>query len=199
MLALKKVAVTGGVSCGKTTVCALLKESGAFVVSSDEIVHRLLSPQTAIGKQVIHLLGTDIVVGREIDRKKIANLVFSNPEKLHSLETLLHPVVREEIEHLYFSMKDHLDFTLFVAEVPLLYEANMESFFDHVITVIADPSIAQKRFPGEYFAQRMERQALTSKKAAHADFTIVNNSDFDGLKQAVSKITSQLLKEIDSQ
>ena len=81
MLALKKIAVTGGLASGKSTVCALLKKRGAYVVSADEIVHRLLSPHTPLGRQVIKVLGSDIVSGNELDRKKIAQTCVFRPSK----------------------------------------------------------------------------------------------------------------------
>ena len=79
MLKLKKIAVTGGLAAGKTTVCQLFKELGAYVVSADEIVHQMLSPDTVVGQQVVSLLGSDIVSGLGIDRKKIAAKVFYPP------------------------------------------------------------------------------------------------------------------------
>ena len=85
MLKIKKVAVTGGLAAGKTTVCQLFKELGACVVSADEIVHQLLSPGTAVGQQVVSLLGSDIISDQGLDRKKIAAKVFSQPDLLLSL------------------------------------------------------------------------------------------------------------------
>ena len=73
---MKKVAVTGGVASGKSVVCQFFKECGAYVVDADAIVHRLLSSDTAIKEQIIHLLGTEIVVGTQIDRKKLAEIVL---------------------------------------------------------------------------------------------------------------------------
>lgn len=199
MLILRKVAVTGGVASGKTTVCSILKEAGAYVVNTDEIVHRLLSPETVVGKQVIHLLGTEIVSGKQIDRKKIANLVFSNPEKLHHLEALLHPSVRQEVEQHYAMAQKNPQFRLFVAEVPLLYEAHMEPFFDTILTVTADPDIAKKRYHGTHFEERMARKSSREQKGPQLHFTIMNNGDLATLKQATLQMTSQLLKENDSQ
>ena len=97
MLKLKKIAITGGLSAGKTTVCQLFKECGAYVMSADEIVHRLLSPHTRIGQQVIALLGSDILSGAEIDRKKVSEKVFPYPDKLRALERIIHPAVFDEI------------------------------------------------------------------------------------------------------
>jgi len=192
VLSLRKIAVTGGLSSGKSTVCRFLKECGGFIVDSDVIVHQLLSPDTAVGQRVIGLLGLTVVTGNQIDRKKIAKLVFSNPEKLRALETILHPAVKEEIEAQYIQVKNNPAYTFFVAEIPLLYEAKMEKFFDTVIAVVSDTVIAKKRFKGEDFDERMSRQESQTKKAAKANFTLVNNGDLAALKQAVFKLASQL-------
>lgn len=194
MLTLRRVAITGGLASGKSTVCKIFKQNGAYVVDSDAIVHKLLSPDTAIGRQVVRLLGTQIVVKHQFDRKKIAKLVFSNPQKLHALEAVLHPAVRQEIEKEYSAVKDNPSYCLFVAEVPLLYEAKMESMFDTVIAVVASPQTALKRFPHgeEEFAARMQRQEKIEAKAVKADYTLVNDGDLASLE----KNTLQIIKEL---
>jgi dephospho-CoA kinase len=90
----RKIAVTGTLSSGKSTVCQLLKEFGAYVVSADEIVHRLLRVETEIGQKVIDLLGEEILSEGQIDRAKIAKKVFRNPQLLQALEQIIHPQVR---------------------------------------------------------------------------------------------------------
>ena len=80
------MAVTGGLSCGKSSVCRIFKELGAYVVSADEIVHQLLSPDTNLGQKIISLLGTEIVVNQKLDRSRIAEMYFKNPELLNRLK-----------------------------------------------------------------------------------------------------------------
>ena len=191
---MRRIAITGGIAAGKTTVSNVFKENGAYVVDADVIVHELLSPDTAVGKQVVGLLGKEIVVKGKIDRKKIAHLVFSNPKKLSSLEAILHPAVKQEIENHYKKVKDRTNSTFFVVEVPLLYEAKMEAMFDTVIAVIADPSIAKSRFSlGEKeYELRTKRQEKDRLKAQKADFTIVNDGDIASLKKATLKIIKEL-------
>ncbi len=199
MLNLVKVAVTGGLSCGKSSVCLFLKELGAYVVSADEIVHRLLSPTTNLGQKVINLIGPDVVNNHQIDRSRIAKKVFKHPELLQSLENLLHPAVREEIEQLYQSVKEARIAKLFVAEIPLLFETGANRFFDYTIVVLADEDICQQRFTqstghdlAEYH-RRMARQMKTSEKASLADFVIVNNGTTKDMHNAVENIYKQIL------
>lgn len=192
MLKLKKIAITGGLAAGKTTICRIFKELGAYVISADEIVHQLLSPKTEIGQQVIRLLGTDVVSGEEFDRKKIAAKVFPRPDLLHSLEEILHPAVFDEIEKKHKQIAREKKYSLFVAEIPLLFEAKREKDFDAVIAVVADPEIARQRYTQQEYEQRMIRQIEPKLKASKADYTIENNGSLDQLKNQIKNLYSQL-------
>ncbi len=197
MLKLRKVAVTGGLSCGKSSVCHLLKNLGAYVVSADEIVHQLLSTHTTLGQDVIKLLGSDIVVNGYIDRKRMAQLVFHNTALLQGLETLLHPAVRDEIEKYYQQVKNP-PYKLFVAEIPLLYETGGEGDYDATIVVTAFPEVCRERFkastgyPDAEFDRRMERQWDVPQKVKKATYVISNNGNLDELKKSVETLFSTL-------
>ncbi len=201
MLKIKKIAVTGGMAAGKTTVCRLFKELGAYVVSADEIVHQLLSPGTAVGQQVISLLGSDIVSGHEFDRTKIAAKVFANPNLLSALEEFIHPAVFDEIEKKYQQVESEKRYSLFLAEIPLLYESAGEDKFDAVISVYADPAFCRERYMKETgqsaqeFEKRMSRQIEPKQKSAKAHYTIENNGNFEQLKTKVKNLYSQLTQE----
>lgn len=198
MLGLSKVAVTGGLSCGKSSVCRFFKELGSYVVNADEIVHQLLSPQTDVGQQIINLLGNDIVVDGKIDRGIIANKVFNNHALLLSLEKLLHPVVLNEIEKQYQRAKTKQQVPLFIAEVPLLFEVNGQDYFDLTIDVWSDPEACQKRFKAttgydaDEYEKRMSRQLPPEEKAKRADIIINNTGNLQELRNAVSNVYIQL-------
>jgi dephospho-CoA kinase len=192
VLILRKIAITGNLASGKSTVGCILQEYGAYVVDADEIVHSLLSPNTPTGKKVVELLGPEIVVGNQIDRKKISEIVFSDFEKLRSLEKILHPAVKQEIDRRFNHVKNNPSYKFFVAEVPLLYEAGMEKDFDLVIAVVADIEIARQRYPAnKHFAERLARQ--DKDKTAKADFVITNNGDLNILRSSISAILDRLI------
>lgn len=199
MLKSNRTAVTGGLSCGKSSVCRILKELGAQVVSADAIVHQLLSSNIELGQQVIDLLGDDIVVDGKIDRAKVADIVFNDPESLEALEDVLHPHVYERIEKEYRELQDRLGTFLFVAEVPLLYETQGEKAFDHVVAVIADREICLERFiektdeDEEAFENRMSEQMTMEEKAMKADYVIINNSGLAELKEVVTELFDELI------
>lgn len=203
MLNLRKVAVTGGLSSGKSSVCRFFKELGAYVMSADEIVHQLLSPDTNLGQKVIHLIGSDILINHQIDRTKIAEKVFNQPELLKSLEELLHPAVREQIEKKYEEIRRDQSAPLFVAEIPLLFETGSVYSFDSVIAVVSDEKECKNRFQrstgknGQEFEKRAARQLSMEQKAQKADIVIHNNGSLEELKSIVKKIYTKLIPSVE--
>ncbi|NNM43880.1 MAG: dephospho-CoA kinase [Chlamydiae bacterium] len=200
MLILKKVAITGGLACGKSSVCQILKNHGvACVVNADEIVHQLLSTKTDLGHKIARLLGSDVIVNGQFDRKKIAEKVFSDPKKLLDFEKLLHPSTLEEINKRYMQASKSESVPLFVVEIPLLYEIQAEDYYDSVITVVSDENIASQRFMKntsygkEEYERRMSRQLPISIKAKRADYIVENNGDLENLKNSVIKLIPSLV------
>lgn len=201
MLKLSKIAVTGGLACGKTSVCHFFKELGACVLSADEIVHKMLSPNSEISQRVLELFGEDILSNGSIDHKKIANNVFNFPQNLQKLEDLLHPFVRKEIDREYQILNRKKDCLLLVVEVPLLFETSYETYFDKTIAVISKSEVSYKRFSdnigynkGEY-SKRVARQLSNEEKAVRADYTITNNDDLKSLKKQVRIIYDELIHQ----
>lgn len=188
-----KIAVTGGIASGKTTVCNILKKEGAFVVNLDHLVHNLLTPETAEGKDLVKLMGEEIIKNHELDRKKIAKKVFNDPKILFKVEKIIHPILLKEIEKLYQKKKEEDAYRYFVVEVPLLFEVSWEKAFDIVIAVIAEPSIAKKRYgSNEEYEKRMKRQFPLHLKAQKADFIIYNNGSFEDLQLNVKKLLKKI-------
>jgi dephospho-CoA kinase len=198
MLTLRKIAITGGISCGKSTVCRILKELGAYVVSADEIAHQLLSPQTDVGQKVIKLLGDDILVDQKIDRSKVANIVFQAPNLLRALEKIIHPAIYEEIEKLYRQQSESRSKPLFIAEIPLLFETNEEKNYDKTVAVIANQAICLKRFKESTkyneneFERRSSQQLSQLEKAERADYVIMNNTSLADLEQTTKELYQEL-------
>lgn len=194
MLTLNKAAVTGGLSCGKSSVCRFFKEFGAYVVSADEIVHQLLSPNTNLGRKVLDLLGPDIITDQKIDRSAIAKKVFNQPELLQSLEKILHPAVREELERQYQQVQASQSNPLFIAEIPLLFETGSDKYYDFTIAVLSDSEKCIERFQKttgygrDEYELRMARQLKPIEKAYKADYVIENNGTMDDLRLAVKNI-----------
>lgn len=201
MLKLTVVAVTGGVSSGKTSVCHIFKQLGAKVISADELVHKLLTPQNPVGQQVIALLGKDIATGQELDRSKIAKKVFGNPLLLAALENILHPAVRAGIAEEIQKEQSLGETPLLVVEIPLLFEGGYASQYDATIAVVADDEVCQARFTKatgntpEDYKQRMARQMDPKEKALRADYVIANKGSLEDLFEQTSILYNKLITQ----
>jgi dephospho-CoA kinase len=201
MLNLKRVAVTGGLSSGKSTVCRLFKQLGAYVVSADEVVHQLLSSDPNTIRNVVNLLGSDIMTSQGIDRSKVADKVFKQPKLLRSLENILHPAVRDEINEQFEKAQLSGKYPLFVAEIPLFYESqtlSQKNNFDAVIAVIADKEISRQRFnqikkyDSQEFNLRWDQQMDPAEKQRRADIIITNEGTLDDLRISVENTWAKL-------
>lgn len=202
-----KIAVTGALAAGKSSVCKIIKsEFHAYTLSSDLIVHSLLEKEP-VQQKLVALIGKEILIpnkpgiNNQLDRKKIAEKLFKNSPSSHQnlklVEALLHPLVMEEIEiSSKIASKEGYDF--FVVEVPLLFESGIQNFFDKTIAVYADKKELTKRFflrdQGDIaaFEARMLNQLSQEEKMKRADFTIQNSGSEEDLKNKVRQTIAQL-------
>ncbi len=201
MLKLKKVAITGGLSCGKSSVCRILKELGAYVVSADKIVHQLLSSDTNLGQEIVKLLGSDVLVNQKLDRSRIAHIVFHDLELLQALEKLVHPLVYGEIDKEYQRQKNlSQPPSLFIAEIPLLFESGGKRDYDYTVAVVSNLETCYKRFEQATglgraeFNNRMARQLSLFDKAVLADYVIMNNGTLSDLQQITKELYQKLIE-----
>lgn len=184
-MGVRKVAVTGGIACGKTTVCQIFRNLGAHVVSADQIVHQLLKNDPQVKSEVVDLLGESILVEGEIARDRVADLVFRDEKQLRALESLLFPKVFAAIDR-ELSFRDGLC----VVEIPLLFETGADKNYDATIAVVADDAIARSRNPD--FERRARYQLPAKEKASQATFIINNNGTLEELEKQVKKVYNKL-------
>lgn len=195
MLQLKKVAVTGSICSGKTTICQIFKKYGAYCINADLIAHQLLSQNTHCIAKVIQEFGSDIVLKDKIDRGKLANIVFADFKNLYKLEKILYPRIWKEIIAAYDIVSLKKQYSFFIVEVPLLYEANWEKYFDIIIYVDARSNVRKSRCRQramKFFSSRERRMSMLSNKKNLADYIIYNNSDKKNLDNSVQQIIKQI-------
>lgn len=189
------MAITGGIGAGKSEALAAFARHGAAVISSDDIVHRLLAEDADVKKAMVERLGTGILddAGR-IDRGAVADIVFSDRTALEWLEDLLHP----RVVHEYLAWRDALARideppAVTATEVPLLYEAGGESRFDVVVAITAPSDVreARARVP---LAARQARLLPDDEKVKRADFAYVNDGSPADLDAFVASVMDELVR-----
>ncbi len=173
---------------GKSTALAALSDLGAATISSDAVVHELLSTGE-VRDAVAERLGADVIgADGTLDRKAVAARVFASDADRAWLEALLWPLVRERVAAWYAQLED---VPAAVVEVPLLFEAGQETAYDHTIAVVADEGIRAERAGGrghEGVEGRTGRQLTQEEKAARADFTVPNDGTPEQLREQLARV-----------
>lgn len=170
------VVITGGIGAGKSSVLDVFENLGFLVLDADLVVHRIYETDGAFAQQVLERWGNRVVDNQgKINRKRIADFVFSSPEELAWLNRLLHERVREEI--LNFG-RLHQGELIFVA-IPLYYEVGW-SFADAVVSVWCSKEVQRNRliqrgWSPEHIDERLACQLSADKKLEMADYGIINN------------------------
>lgn len=187
------VAITGGIGAGKSELLRAFARHGAAVVSSDEIVHRLLREDAEVKEAIVARFGGG-VLGPDgaIDRARVAEIVFADRAQLDWLEGLLHPRVSAE----YLRWREELARlpeppAVCATEVPLLYEAGSEQHFDAVVAVTAAPEVRVSRTV-QPMPDRERRLIPDEEKLRRADFAYVNDGSLEDLDAFVSEVIRKL-------
>lgn len=182
-----RVAVTGQVASGKSTLCRFLEDLGATTVSADQIVHHLLLHDQDIQQKLERNLGPEIFVEGKPSKEKIAAIVFEDREKLLALEALLHPIVLQEIDRRFSEVKGK---TIFVAEIPLLFESGADKSYDQTVTVLR----SGQHCDTTHFEERVARQLSSKEKANRSSIVLLNRGSLDDLKKEAEALFKILLE-----
>jgi dephospho-CoA kinase len=183
------VGLTGGIAAGKSEALRALQRIGAATLSSDEVVHELLTTGEVRDK-LVERFGDRVAPGGEVDRGAVAEVVFGDPDQRGWLEGLLWPRVGERIAA-WREQQQQADPPprAAVVEVPLLFEAGMEAAFDATIAVVADESVRSERAGTRGHRgveSRTSRQLSQEEKARRADVVVRNDGTIEELERGLS-------------
>jgi len=192
------IGILGGIASGKSTVAAELAKLGCKVIDADKIAHKLLENK-AVKKEIVDLFGRTILdsTGR-IDRKRLGGVVFSDADKLSSLNGIIHPLVLQRIEELMGRYDRQNQVKAIVLDMPLLVEVGWAKRCDKLIFVDCRKKIRLNRakkmgFDKNQFKIRENFQISLDNKVSLADNAIENNSDFSALVRQVADIFSYIM------
>jgi len=187
------IGLTGGIGAGKSEALAALRRLGAATVSADALAHEALDAP-ALRERIAARWGREASPNEGVNRARVAEIVFSDPEELRWLEGELHPLVGARIAEWRDSVPS--DVPLAVVEVPLLFETGMEDAFDAVVCVVADDATRERR-AGERGTGSLEgrsaRQLTQEEKAARATHVIHNDGTIGDLEEELRGLLADLV------
>lgn len=179
---MKRIALTGGIACGKSLVARHLNELGVETIDADDIVHELI-PDPA-------------------ERKRIAAEVFSDSEKRRELEARIHPLVKKRIDEFLVASDLRSTPSIRIAVVPLLFETHWDRDYDIICTVVSGPEVqisrmtANRGYSLDEAERRMAAQIPVSEKAARSHYVIRNDGSEQDLRVEVEKFVCWLKSQV---
>lgn len=186
-----RIGLTGGLGSGKSTVARLFAAHGVPVVDADEIAHRLTRPEAPAVQPIIAAFGNEVTTADGgIDRKRLAARVFGDPGQRRQLETILHPLIRAEMER-----EAHMldaPYCLFV--IPLLVEAGQRGLVDRALVVDTEERLQIERARARDGRSESQVRAILAAQASReqrlaiADDIIRNDGDHAALEQQVEAL-----------
>jgi dephospho-CoA kinase len=182
------IGLTGNIATGKSTVAKMLEELGAIVIDADALVHELQQPGTPVYKDIVAAFGPGILDrAGEIDRKALGSIVFADPEKLRTLESIVHPAVLIESARRIAEAPT----PIVVYEAIKLIEAGRAEMCDALWVVTARSDVQLQRLMRDRHMseaearQRIEAQPPQSEKVARATVVIDNSDTLDDTQRQV--------------
>ena len=195
--------LTGGIASGKSTVSKIFAHIGVEVVDAD-VVAKEVSERQEVVEELVAAFGREILDEgvknrKNIDRKKLREIIFSNRENVKKINAIIHPRVIETFEE---RRKSNLPNEIIIFDIPLLFEAKLEYLCDKIVVVSAGRDIQIKRVMArdgstERVAENIiNSQMGTEEKEAGADYIIRNERGLDELECEVKKLYEKIRKKL---
>lgn len=187
------IGLTGQVAAGKSAALDALGRLGAETLSTDHLTHELLASDE-LRDLLVARWGPEVAPQGRVDRRRVGEIVFERPDELKWLEGELHPRVARRVIEWRHGLAPDID--LAVVEVPLLFEAGMESFFDATLVVAASDPLRAERAGArgtEALDERAGRQLSQEEKASRATFVVENDGSIEDLEAALADLRPRLV------
>ena len=190
-----KVALTGGIGSGKSAAGDFFEDLGAVVVDADQLARDVIERGTDGFDELIATFGDEILTNGILDRSKLGQIVFADPEGRKTLEAIIHPRVAEAFDEI---IEDSPEDSVIIYQIPILVETKGEDRFDYIITVEATlenriARLKNRGLKGYEIEARLKAQASDADRAAIADAVFKNDGDLDQLLRQVENIYEDIL------
>jgi dephospho-CoA kinase len=186
------IGLTGGIAAGKSEALAAFERLGAATLSSDAVVHELLDSEPLRGR-LAERWGPEVLSEEGVDRARIGEIVFADPEQLSWLEAQIHPLVKEATARWLLSLPERTEVA--VVEVPLLFEAGSDGAFDTTVAIVTSDEVRRERAAARGHAlvdEREARQLSQLEKAERAEHVVANDGSVEDLERALSALLAKL-------
>lgn len=185
-----RVALTGGIGSGKSLVGEYLEQLGAIVFDSDQLARDVVERGTPGFDAIVKRFGDGVLTDGQINRAKLAELIFNDKSARADLEGIIHPRVKELSDRIIANAPEG---SVVVNQIPILFETNGASRFDLVITVESENALRFQRLRGrgmkDYeIEKRMAAQASSEQRRGIAHFCLENNGTREDLLSAVERL-----------
>ncbi len=199
---MKVIGLTGGIGSGKSTVSKFLAHLGAVVIDADKVGHEVFKPGTKAWQEVVDAFGQGIIsADGTIDRRKLGEIVFSNPGARAKLNQVMHPLIYEQVKS---QMEEYgrKGAAIIIVEAPLLLEVGWKSLVDEVWVTSASEATVIKRLKeqkGLSEAQSLARiraQLTDGERIRQVDVVIDTDCALDELKERVEALWRKLRSRI---
>ena len=187
---LRRVGLTGNVAAGKSAVAAVWRAQGVPVASADELARDAVDPGSEGLAAVVAAFGSDVLTSTgELDRARVRDRVFRDPEARRTLEAILHPRIAE-LRAAWTLARAHEGHALVVFEIPLLFETGLEGDFDTTVLVDAPEAVRlarlvdQRGLDPDEAVRIVKAQMDPAEKRSRADFILDNDGTLDELQAA---------------
>lgn len=199
---MKVIGLTGGIAAGKSTVSTILRELGAIILDADSIAHKLMAPYQPAWYGIRQHFGEEYILpDGKIDRRKLGRLVFSNPSALKKLNSIVHPIIKTNIEKEIERLRGEGFDGVVVVDAALIFEAGWTEMLDEIWVVKVDEAAQLQRLmernnlTREEAMDRIKSQMSQEEKIARADRVIDNSLSIDETLKQVKAHWSQLLND----
>ena len=189
------IGLTGGIGSGKSAAAEYFIELGIDVIDADEVSKSILVKNENAKKAFIERFGEKYIKNNQIDREVLREDIFQDDVKRKNLESIIHPIVRDEIGQFLVNSKSIYKIVM----VPLIIETNSVEFYDKIIVVDCETNLQIERASfrdnqsKENIINIMNNQATREERLKIASFVIENNSNLDDLRDAVIKTHQKIL------
>jgi dephospho-CoA kinase len=198
-----KIGITGGIGCGKSEVCKLLKKAGVPIIHADEVAKLMINNKASIKRQIKHTFGEKVYrANGKLDSEKVAEIVFNDEAAKNRINEIVHPQVIKYHQQVLLRLEKSGKYKVAGVEAALIFESASSKLYDYIIVVstsmenIVARLMKRNGMGKEEIQKRIAAQMPLAEKVNRADYVIINDGSLDDLEIQVNKLLAWLSEKM---